>query len=225
MSLAFSESKTYLRAPGSGAITGDSAFQPRAVSLTVSADGDAEQRVHGRFPVRGDHLDHPGHRGAARGWPAVRRRLPGHGRGLPGILPVQLEGVQHDVLRRRLHRADRHAACRDQRRRPAVGPGRRQARPGDLVRRPQDRGPGHRRHPRHQRQTTTSSSPCSPSSPAASREAASTPTPCSGPGRTATPTRPGRWTPPSPITATPATPPSPGRSCPGWKDSWPTTRP
>ena len=29
VSLAFSESRTYLRTPGSGAITGDSAFQPR----------------------------------------------------------------------------------------------------------------------------------------------------------------------------------------------------
>ena len=55
--------------------------------------------------------------------------------------------------------------------------------------------------------------------------AASTPTRCSGPGPTATPTRPGRSTPPPPTTGTPATVPSPGRSCPGSKASWPTTRP
>lgn len=50
VSLAFSESKTYLRAPG-GAITGDSAFQPRAVSLTVSADGMLNSGFMGGRPA------------------------------------------------------------------------------------------------------------------------------------------------------------------------------
>jgi hypothetical protein len=44
VSLAFTEARTYLRTPGSstpGAIIGDSAFQARSASLTVSADGVA----------------------------------------------------------------------------------------------------------------------------------------------------------------------------------------
>jgi hypothetical protein len=60
MSLAFSESKTYLRAPGSEAITGDSAFQPRAVSLTVSADGTLSTGFMGGFRFEAITLTTPG---------------------------------------------------------------------------------------------------------------------------------------------------------------------
>src|SRR5437763_1772332 len=59
-SLAFTEAKTYLRAPGSGAITGDSAFQPRAVSLTVSADGTLSSGFMGGFRFEAITLTTPG---------------------------------------------------------------------------------------------------------------------------------------------------------------------
>jgi len=60
MSLAFTEAKTYLRAPGSGAITGDSAFQPRAASLTVSADGMLNSGFMGGFRFEAITLTTPG---------------------------------------------------------------------------------------------------------------------------------------------------------------------
>ncbi len=60
VALAFTEAKTYLRTPGSGAITGDSAFQPRAVSLTVSADGTLSSGFMGGFRFEAITLTTPG---------------------------------------------------------------------------------------------------------------------------------------------------------------------
>jgi Bacterial alpha-L-rhamnosidase C-terminal domain/Bacterial alpha-L-rhamnosidase 6 hairpin glycosidase domain len=59
VSLAFTEAKTYLRGSG-GAITGDSAFQPRSVSLTVSADGTLNSGFMGGFRFEAITLTTPG---------------------------------------------------------------------------------------------------------------------------------------------------------------------
>ncbi len=60
VSLAFTEAKRYLRTPGSGAITGDSAFQPRAVSLSISADGMLSSGFMGGFRFEAVTLTTPG---------------------------------------------------------------------------------------------------------------------------------------------------------------------
>ena len=58
-SLAFTEAKTYLRSSG-GAITGDSAFQPRMVALNVSADGTLSSGFMGGFRFEAITLTTPG---------------------------------------------------------------------------------------------------------------------------------------------------------------------
>ena len=60
VSLAFTEAKTYLRTPGSGAVTGDSAFQPRDVSLSVTAEGTLSSGFMGGFRFEAITLTTPG---------------------------------------------------------------------------------------------------------------------------------------------------------------------
>jgi hypothetical protein len=60
VSLAFSEARGYLRTPGSSTITGDSAFQPRSVSLTVTADSMLTSGFMGGFRFEAITLAAPG---------------------------------------------------------------------------------------------------------------------------------------------------------------------
>jgi Bacterial alpha-L-rhamnosidase C-terminal domain/Bacterial alpha-L-rhamnosidase 6 hairpin glycosidase domain len=61
VSLAFSESRTYLRTPpGSGPVTGDSAFQPRSVPLSVTSASTVTSGFMGGFRFEAITLSTPG---------------------------------------------------------------------------------------------------------------------------------------------------------------------
>ena len=77
-SLAFTEAKSYLRNP-SGAITGDSAFQARSVSLPITATSTLTSGFMGGFRFEAITLSAPGTVVLSGGGRAVRRRLPGNG--------------------------------------------------------------------------------------------------------------------------------------------------
>jgi len=201
-----------------GAITGDSAFQPRAVTLTVSADGTLSSGFMGGFRFEAITLTTPGTvvlRGAGLrfggGYLATASDYQGYFLSSSKAFNTMFyDGAyteQTDMQPAGVGGATQPSVLDGAKRDRAIWSGDLKIEGQGIADTLGSNGDSYVRHR------------CSPSSPAASRAAASTPTRCSGPGPTATPTRPGRSTPPPPTTATPATPPSPGRSCPGWRGS------